>query len=487
MDSPTDHPATPDHRSTRRSRIPARAWRTLAVTSIVGFMVSLEITVIALAFPAIRQAFPDASESTLSWIITAYNIGVASLLLVAGWAADRFGRKRVFLLGLAVFAVGSLGSGLAPDATLLIVSRVVQAVGGALQFPAGLALLLPAFPFERRQMAIGVWGAMGGLAAALGPPLGGFLVGAFGWPAVFLVNVPIAAGALVAGWFWLEEGRGETLPSRVDLVSIPAASLGVGVLVLAIVQSESWGLGPSTVAAVAIGAALVAVFVVRSRRHPAPLFDLELFRLPSYWLGCVGTVAFVVGFFAFFVPFPTFLQQGWGWSTIRTGLAIVPGPLLAAVVSPPVGRLADRVGNGPILAVGGAAGVTAMGLHLLLTDLQPRLFLGVILPGLFLGVAAGCSFAMSVGATMRDVPPHRFGMAGAGRTTVFQLSVAVAIALAVAVIGDPATGEARLSAMRLSWGLCLAAFAVQAIVFGVFFPRGNPVAPVHGSDAAGAP
>lgn len=454
------------------------AWRTLAVTSIVGFMVSLEITVISLALPDIRDAFPDAAESTLSWIITAYNIGVASLLLVSGWAADRFGRKRTFLLGLGVFALGSLGSGLAPGAESLIAARAVQSIGGALQFPAGLALLLPAFPFERRQMAIGIWGAMGGLAAALGPPIGGLLVGSFGWPSVFLVNVPIALATMVAGWFWLEESRGDRLPSRVDLISIPAASLGVGALILAIVQSESWGLrNANTAIAVAVGLALIAVFVFRSNSHPAPLFDLGLFRLPSYWLGCVGTVAFVIGFFAFFVPFPSFLQQTWGWSTIRTGLAIVPGPFLAAIISPSVGRLADSIGNGPILAIGGLSGVISMTLHLLLTDLTPSLLAGVVLPGLFLGVAAGCSFAMSVGATMRDVPPNRFGMAGAGRTTVFQLGVALAIALAVAIVGDPATDEARLSALRISWGVCLAAFAAQAAIFGLAFPRGNPSRP----------
>ena len=460
-----------------QAAIPRRAWQTLAVTSAVGFMVSLEITVIALALPDIREAFPGAAESTLSWIITAYNIGVASLLLVAGWAADRFGRKRLFLAGLAVFAIGSLGAGLAPTPATLIGARVVQSIGGAFQFPAGLALLLPAFPFERRQMAIGVWGAMGGLAAALGPPLGGFLVGAFGWPAVFLVNVPVAIAAIVAGWSWLEESRNPDIPDRVDLVSIPAASLGVGFLILAIVQMEAWG--PSsgrTAGAVAAGLALVGLFGRRSRRHPAPLFDLDLFRLRSYWLGCLGTVAFVVGFFAAFIPFPSLLQETWGWSTIETGLALVPGPLLAALISPPVGRLADRVGNGPILAVGGLSGVVAMALYLAMIDARPSL-VAAIVPGLFLGVAAGCSFAMSVGATMRDVPPPRFGMAGAGRTTVFQLSVALAIAVAVAIVGDPPNDAARLSGLRVTWVVCLAAFATQAAAFGLAFPRGNPRQP----------
>ncbi len=459
------------------SSISPLAWRTLAVTSVVGFMVSLEITVIALALPDIRAAFPGASESTLSWIITAYNIGVASLLLVAGWAADRFGRKRIFLAGLAVFATGSLASGFAPSAEALIGARVLQSLGGAFQFPSGLALLLPAFPFERRQMAIGIWGAMGGLAAALGPPLGGFLVGAFGWPSVFLVNVPVALLTLVLGAVWLEESRSDDIASRVDLISIPAASIGVGAIILAIVQSETWGwLGIETAVTVAVGLVLIGLFVLRSRSHPAPLFDLSLFSIRSYWLGLIGTVAFVIGFFGFFVPFPSFLQETWGWSTIRTGLAIVPGPALAAVISPVVGPMADRIGNGPILAVGGLSGMMAMSLHLLLTDLEPSLFLGVILPGLFLGFAAGCSFAMSVGAVMRDVPARRFGMGGAGRTTLFQLGVALAIALAVALVGDPVDDAARLSGLRGTWMLCLGAFAVQAVVFGLLFPRGNPAA-----------
>lgn len=438
-------------------------------------MVSLEITVIALALPDIRAAFPDASEATLSWTITAYNIGVASLLLVSGWGSDRFGRKRLFLAGLSIFAVGSLAAGFAPNVELLIAARALQSIGGALQFPSGLALLLPAFPFERRQMAIGVWGAMGGLAAALGPPIGGLLVGAFGWPAVFLVNVPTAIFAVVAGWFWLEEARSPDIPTGVDLISIPAASLGVGAIILAIGQTESWGVaGRNTIISILVGIALITLFVVRSRRHPAPLFDLGLFRLRSFTRGSIGTVAFVIAFFASFVLFPSFLQQAWGWTTIETGLALVPGPLLAAFASPFAGRLADRVGNGPILAVGGVSGFIGICLYFAFTDLEPRLFRGVILPGLFIGLAAGCSFAMSVGATMRDVPPHRFGMAGAGRTTVFQLATALAIALAVAIMGDPGTPAHQLSGLRNVWIVCAAAFAFQAILFGFFFPRGNP-------------
>ncbi|MDH3295185.1 MAG: MFS transporter, partial [Acidimicrobiia bacterium] len=322
-----------------------------------------------------------------------------------------------------------------------------------------------------------VWGMMGALAAAVGPPIGGLLVASFGWRSVFLVNVPIAAGATLAGLVWLSESRGDRTADRVDLISVPAASLGVGAIVLAIVEQETWGpTSLTTLVTVAVGLALIGVFVFRSSRHPAPLFDLDLFKLRSYSLAAVGTVAFVVGFFAFFVPFPSFLQEQWGWSAFQVGLVIMAGPLLAAVLSPLAGRLADRIGNGPIVAVGGLAGVVSMALHLIFTNLEPNVVLGAIVPNLFLGVTAGCSFAMSVGAAMRDIPARQFGMAGAGRTTVFQLSIALAIALAVAIIGDPGSPAEHLSSMRIDWTLCLIAFALQALIFGLFFPRGNPAA-----------
>jgi EmrB/QacA subfamily drug resistance transporter len=450
-----------------------RMWPTLTITSVVGFMVSLEITVIALALPEIRSAFPGTAESTLSWIITAYNIGLASLLLVAGWASDRFGRKLIFLAGLTLFSLGSLGAGLAPGIEALIGARVFQSIGGAMQLPAGLALLLEATPPQRRQFAIGIWGAMGGLAAAIGPPLGGLLIGLFGWRSVFLVNVPVALVTAVAGVGRLRESRNEQSPDRVDLISVPLASIGVGSVILGIVGGSEWGwLAAGTVAAFVVGAVLVVLFVIRSRRHPEPLFDLDLFKVPSYTLGNLGSVVFVIAFFAYFIPLPTFLQEVWGWGVVRTGLVLVPGPLLAAFVSPVAGRLADRHGVGPVLAVGAAFGVLAMILQLTLAGLEPSVS-AIIVPGLAYGVAAGCSFAMLVAASMRDVPPPQYGMGGAGRTTVFQLGLALAIALAVALIGRPENAQQHLDAVRVVWVLCLAMYAAQGVIFGLLFPKAS--------------
>lgn len=451
--------------------IPKQSWWTLGITATAGFMVSIEITVISLAFNEIQDSFDGTSRATLSWIFTAYNIGIAALLLLSGWAADRYGRKRLFLAGLAVFALGSLASGLSVDAPTLIASRVLQSVGGAMQFPAGLALLLPAFPIERRGMAVGIWGATGALAAAIGPSIGAFLINGFGWRSVFLVNIPVAILAIVLGSRILEESRADDLPDRVDPIGIPVASFGVGLLVLAIAQTETWGVfGPWTLLCVAGSAALLWYFVRRTRSHPAPLFDLALLKITSYRVAFVGTLCFCAAFFGWFVVLPAFLLEWWDWSVVTTGLAIMPGPTLAAVVSPVVGRLADKHGLGPVLAVGGVAGAIGVALHLMFTDLEPNYVLGLLIPSLFIGVAAGCSFAMLVAATMRDVPPARFGMGGAGRTTVFQLAIALGIAVAAAIVGDPTSGTEALSSYRLLWVVVLGLFAAQAIVFLVLYP-----------------
>ena len=454
-DAPTDTP-----------EIPRSAWWTLALSSVSIFMVSLEITIISLAFGEIADAFPGASRSTLSWIFTAYNIGVASLLLPAGWLADRYGRKRVFQIGLIVFGVASLGTGLAGSVPLLLAFRTVQSVGGALLYPAALALLLPAFPIERRQMAIGIWGAMGGLAAAVGPTVGALLVDGFGWRSVFLINVPVALLAWIAGRTHLQESRAEGMASGVDFIGVPLASIGVGAIIFGIVEGgEGEGFGTTPLAAIALGVVLIVAFVFRTRRHPAPLFDLGLLSLRSYWVGLLGATFFVMAFFGWLTQLPVFVQETWGWSVLATGFAIAPGPALSAILSPITGRLADTHGNRPVLLVGALAGLAGTLWLILFMDTEPNYLFSMLPAMLLIGVSAGCSFAMLVGATMRDVPPHRFGMGGAGRTTGFQLATALGIALAVAFVGEAAPGDDYLSAIRASWW---SQAVLYALMFGTF-------------------
>ena len=451
-------------------RVPRSAWLTLGVVGVVVFMVAMELTIIALALPEIRASLNGATPAALSWVINAYSIVVAALLLLSGWLADRYGRRRIFRIGLLVFAVGSVAAGASQSIELLIAARALQAVGGSMQYPAGLALLLTAFPRSRHQMAIGTWGAMGGLAAALGPAIGALLVEAFGWRAVFFVNVPVALAALVVARV-LTESTGEAIESRVDVIGVPLASLGVGAVILGIVQGDTWGWGSaSTLTSFIAGGVMVTAFVMRSQRHPAPLFDLGLLRIRSFALGNLGSLFFALGFFALLVPLPSFIQDVWGWSVLKTGLAIAPGPIVSFLVSPQAGRLADRIGNAPILTVGSVCGAAGVGLLWMTISTEPSL--GRLLVGtLLVGVSAGTGFAQLMGAALSEVPVSRYAMATAGRTTFFQLSVALAIAVAFAVIGRPEGPAAGLAAYKTVWVVCAGGYLCNLVLFGIFYPR----------------
>lgn len=459
------------------------AWRVLLVTSLITFMVGLEITVIALAFPAIRESFPDASPSTLSWVVTTYNIGVASLLLLAGWVADRFGRKPVFLVGAVIFGIGSLASGLGVTHEMLIMSRGIQALGGAMIFPTGVALLLAAFPEERRQLALGIWGAMSGLAAAVGPTLGSMLVDAWGWRSIFLVNAPVAAFVCVTGFVWIRENENPPVlkDRKADLIGVPAGSIGVGALVLAISEGRSWGWTSSTtLGVVAFGVVLIGAFLLRSRSHPAPLFELKLFRLRSFRVGAAATMCFASAFFGWLLVMPTFVQEAWGWSVLETGFAIAPAPLLAMVVSPVGGRLADTFGSGVVVTFGGLLCSIGLGLHGIFTTTNPNYLLGLLLPVLFIGVGGGLSFAPLVGATLRDVAEAYFAMAAAGRSTLYQLAVAIGVATAVTLT----LAAPGLAAMQTVWLLASVVMLCQAALMYFAYPQ-IPTATVSLDEVSG--
>ena len=456
---------------TTKVEIPHSAWLTLVVVSVVVFMVAMETTIIALALPEINASLSGANPAALSWVVNAYSIVVAALLLVSGWLADRYGRRRIFCTGLAVFTVGSVAAGLAANASMLIAARALQAVGGSMQYPAGMALMLTTFPSQRRQMAIGVSGSMGGLAAAVGPALGGFLIEVSSWRAIFLINVPVAVAALALGSRVLARDASGGTSSRVDFVGVPLASFGVAVIILGIVQGEAWGwTSGTTLGSFALGVVMTTAFVLRSLHHPAPLFDLNLLRTRSFVLGNAGSLFFAIGFFAVLVPLPTYIQDVWGWSVLQTGFAYGVGPVVSFLVSPQAGRLADRIGNPPILAAGSVCGVTGMLWLLLTITTEPsiaRLLTGTVL----IGVAAGTGFAQLVGAALRDVPPGQFAMATAGRTTFFQLSVALSIAVAFALIGEPVGPEATLNAHQSVWILSAIGYFLNVMLFGVIYPR----------------
>jgi EmrB/QacA subfamily drug resistance transporter len=464
---------------------------TMVLSSTAIFLIALEITIIAVALPEIEEAFAGVGRSTVSWVFTAYNIGVAALLLTGGWLAERFGRKRVFQSGLAIFAVGSVAAGLAPGIEVLIAARVVQSVGGALLVPASLALILHSVPPDRRDVAVGLWGAMAGVAAAVGPTLGALLVELTNWRAVFLINVPVAVLALVVGRRALVESRDPNISPRVDLVAAPAGAASVGLAVFAIIAGEPLGwTDPRVVGSLVLAALLLVAFGYRSQTHPTPVFDPSISRLPSFRVAAAGTLAFGAAFAGWLALAPTFLSEVWGYSVLRSGLAIAPGPLVMAAVAGPAGKMVTRFGHRRVIAVGALLPVLAVASWVLLVRSDSS-YVTSFLPGVVLyGAGVGVGFPMLTAAALRDVPEHQYAMGAAGNTTLRQVAMAMGISMCFAIVGAASGADSAASASPYiqSWIACGVLFVATALVMLLRYPEPTDASlvgltPVTGNDA----
>lgn len=430
-------------------------WKILAVTALGVFMASLDLFIVNIAFPDIAAEFPGASLSDLSWILNAYAIVFAALLVPAGRIADRVGRKRVYLLGLGVFAAASALCGVAPSVPALVGARILQATGGAMMIPATLGLILPAFAPSQRAVAIGIWSAAAGVAAALGPPIGGLLV-QLSWRWIFVVNVPIAiAGALAAARI-LGEVR-EPEDHRPDLPGAAILALGIGLLTLGIVKGPDFGWGdPRTLAAFAGAALFLATFLRRSGRHPAPVIELPLLRIRSFALTDLAVAVFFAGFGVMLLSSVLLLTEIWGFSALEAGMAMTPAPVVAAIVAAPAGRLGGAIGQRPIATAG--AFVFACGLAYSLAAVGPRPeYLTAYLPGALL---AGAGFGLTLGTlpavATSALPESRFATGTAVFAMARQLGSAIGVAVLVALI-DSSPATELLSGLRRGWWFAVAA------------------------------
>src|SRR5262249_51962153 len=309
-------------------------WTAHGLTSLVMFAAFLDSSLLVIAFPSIRLSFASVSTAELSWILNAYTIVFGALLVPSGRLADQFGRKKMFLWGVAIFTLASALCGVAPNAGALIAARALQAVGAAMVMPTSLALVLAAFPVEMRAIAVTLWGAVGGLAAALGPSAGAFLIQSLGWRSAFYINLPIGLLASVLGRRLLRESRDITARALPDFVGVVLLMAAVGLVTLGIVASETWGwLDLHTVGFVAAGLLLSLVFIRRSLRVVSPALDLTLFADTNYRFANLATFLFGIAFFAMFLGNVLFLTQIWHYSTFKAGLAILPAPLTVIPIS----------------------------------------------------------------------------------------------------------------------------------------------------------
>ena len=411
-----------------------RKWRVSLIVCVGVFMSSLDLFIVNIAFPAIGKHFGGTSLGSLSWILSGYAIVFAALLVPAGRWADAFGRKRAFLLGLGIFVLASTGCALAPSVGVLIAARVVQAVGGALMLPTSLGLMLPEFGPHERHVAIGVWAATGGIAAAAGPPLGGLLVQA-DWRWVFLVNVPVGLLGLVLGLRTLAERR-EVDAARPDLLGAVAMIVAIGSLVVAIVKGQEWGWdSPAILALIGVTLVLLPSIWWRSKRHVAPIIDPAMLRVRSFGLAVGASVLFFGGFGAMLLTGVLFLTSVWHEDVLTAGLMLFPGPAMATLFSVPSARLGARVGYripgvvGALLFAGGSVWFITQ------TGNTPAYF-AEYLPGMAIsGAGVGLIIPTLTGAGASSLAPERFATGAAVLTMGRQIGAALGVAVLVAVLG----------------------------------------------------
>jgi EmrB/QacA subfamily drug resistance transporter len=446
--------------------------RVAAIVSVGVFVASLDLFIVNIAFPDIERDFAGTSLAGLSWVLNAYAIVFAALLVPAGRWADRVGRKRAFLGGLALFTVASAACAAAPSAGALVAARVVQAAGAALLMPASLGLLLPEFPPEKRGLAIGLWAAVGGTAAAAGPVVGGLLV-ELSWRWVFLVNLPIGIVAIVAGARVLREVREEGT-ARPDTLGAAVLTGAVGTLIAGIVQGPDWGwTSGGVVALFAAAVVLSVVFVVRSARHPVPVVEPGLLRVRAFAAANVAGLLFFVGFAAMLLGSVLFLTQVWGETALNAGLKIAPGPATAAVFAVAGGVLSGRIGPRVVGAVGASLFAVAGVWWATRLGATPH-YAADYLPGMLVG-GAGVGFVNPAlaGAATAQLPPTRLATGTAVLTMSRQIGSAFGVALLVAIVGTPSPASA-VGAFQDGWWMMVAAAAGAAVAFVGVGPLAAP-------------
>ncbi len=457
------------------TEVPSEGRPTLtALVVLTGvFLSSLDLFIVNIAFPSISHSFHGESLRSMSWVLSAYTIVFASLLVPAGRWADRAGRKKAFLLGLGIFTVSSALCAVAPSLNLLVTARILQASGGALMLPTSLGLLLPAFGPTRKGAAIGLWSAVGGAAAAFGPPIGGLLVQA-SWRWVFLVNLPFSLVALVIGARVLREIK-DPVAHKADLMGAGFLSIAVAAVAAAIVEGSNWGWtsGP-IVGAFALPVLATAALVVRSGRHPNPIIEPAVIRHRAVALADASSLVFFAGFGAMVLGGVLFLTGVWHQPVLRAGFMIAPGPLVASMAAFPGGLLGSRFSHRAVGSVGSVLFAGAALWWITRVGVTPD-YVGAYLPGsLMSGIGVGLMLPALGGAATAPLPPERSATGTALYAMCRQIGLALGVSCLVAVLGT-ATGLDAVHAFHHAW-IFMAACSLTAGLILQGIPRKARVA-----------
>jgi EmrB/QacA subfamily drug resistance transporter len=404
-----------------------RKWWTLIAVSVATFMLLLDITVVNVALPSIREDL-GASFTDLQWVVDAYALTLAALVLTAGSLADRLGRRRLFAVGLGIFSLASALCALAPDPTFLNLARAVQGIGGAVMFAVSLALIAQEFPAGRqRGTAMGIYGATIGVAVAIGPLVGGALTDGLGWESIFYLNVPIGIAAIAITQLKLRESR-DPNATRIDWAGVASFSAALFMLVLALVRGNDEGWGSTLIVSLFAGsAALIAGFVAIERRVAEPMLPLGLFKRPSFTGVQLAAFAVSGSLFALFLYLTLYLQNYLGYSPFEAGLRYLPVTIASFIAAPIAGALLSRV-PARLMMSGGLA-IAGVGL-LLMSGVEASSEWTTLLGGfLVAGVGVGLLNPVIADVALSVVPKERSGMAAGINDTFRQVGVSVGIAV----------------------------------------------------------
>ena len=429
-----------------------RKWWTLGAMCFALFMIMLDNTVVNVALPSIQRDL-GASISGLEWTISGYTLSFAVLLATGGRLGDIFGRRRIFLIGVVLFALSSATAGLAPDATSLVISRIVQGIGAALMMPGTLSIITDAFPAHERGKAMGTWAGVSALALAIGPVLGGFLTEHVTWRAIFYINIPVAIGAVVATLFAVRESRDTSVGRDVDYPGVAVLTVGLTALVLALVEGNSWGWGSSKIVGLlALAVLALPLFVAVENRVKAPMVQFDLLSDRNF-LGAV-VVALVISFAMLGVFFflALYMQDILGYTPLEAGIRFLPSTLMIVAIAPIAGRLSDRYG--PRWLIGGGLLIVAASLFSFSTIAVDSSYLD-LLPGfMLLGIGIAMTMSPMTSAAMNAVPVQKAGIAS-GVLSMFRM---VGGSLGVAVTGAIFQGlvSSRLDSLLAGSGISAA-------------------------------
>lgn len=442
----------------------ASPWTAFWIASCAAFLVSLDTTMLFAAFDALRDSFAGTSAAELSWVLNGYTVVYAAMLIPAGGLADVHGRRRIFRLGLSIFLLASAACGLAPTVGWLIAARVLQAIGAALLTPASLSIVLAAFPSDRRAMVVSIWGAVGGLAAAVGPSLGGWLTAHAGWQWAFYINLPVGLWALWRSASRVPEAVKPTQRRRVDVVGLLLLVVAVGAVALAIVESGEPGWTREQIAALAVGGLLASLaFVVWARVHADALIDLSLFQHRTYRFVNAATLVFGVAFAMMFLGFFFFMLGVWQFTLPQAGLAVTPGPLMVMPTAILTGRLAARLGHRRFL-VGGSLLYACSGMWFLFVPGSEPDYLRHWLPGLLMsGISVGLVLPSLSAGAVSNLPAAHYAVGSAVNQATRQIGGALGVAITVGMLGHASLVRADFDsffALHVALALCTALLCV---------------------------